>query len=190
MKPRTWLLGAAGLGALWLIVRKPATQAVSQVVARVLSYISNAERDARFGPLRFVPAPTASNPEAIRITNDFPSRIVRWDFPLIGPASVHELAAPSLHAALAEIEARGMGHLVRQFSGGYYPRLVRNSTTSLSSHAYGTAIDVNADENPQGSPPTADQTQLAPIFEKHGWYWGDKFRPKRDPMHFDFVGLS
>lgn len=153
-----------------------------------LRYPSNAEREARFGPLHYVAAPTASNPEAVRITNDFARRIVRRDFPLIGPADVHELAAPSLMAALSDIEAAGLGPLVRQFAGSWVPRFVRKSKTSLSSHSYGTSIDVNAADNPQGSPPTADQARLAPYFERRGWYWGDRFTTTRDPMHFEFVG--
>lgn len=167
-------------------MRKP----IATAATAALRYISNAERDARFGPLRFVPAPRADDPEAVRVTNDFEKRLVTVDFPIIGRARIHELAAPSLFAALKEIEDRGLGHLIHSFHGSYNPRFVRGSTTSLSSHAYGTSIDINANENPRGSAPSAALTTLAPIFEQHGWYWGDRFRPTRDPMHFEFVGLA
>ena len=163
---------------------------VQTAVQVVLRYITNAERDARFGPLRFVPAPRDDDPEAVRITNDFEKRLITVNFPLIGRARIHELAAPSLFAALKDIESRDLGHLIQSFHGSYNPRFVRGSTTSLSSHAYGTSIDINAGSNPRGSPPTAEQALLAPIFEKHGWYWGDRFRPTRDPMHFEFVGAA
>lgn len=153
-----------------------------------LDYISGTTRDLYYGPIRFVPAPTEDNAEGVRLTNDFESKnIIRKTFPLIGFAAIHRLAAPSLEAALREIERKGMGHLVRSYAGGFYPRFVRGSKTNLSSHSYGTSIDINAQENPQGHPPTPGQEQLAPIFEKHGWYWGDKFRPTRDPMHFEFI---
>lgn len=153
-----------------------------------LDYISTSTRDRWYGPIQFVPQPVASNPEGIKITNDFEANnIVRQTFPLIGYAAIHKSAAPSLEAALLEIQRRGYGNKIRSFAGGYYPRFVRKSTVNLSSHSYGTSIDINADTNPQGSAPTADQSDLAPIFEKHGWYWGDKFKPTRDPMHFEYV---
>ncbi len=155
-----------------------------------LVYISAAERDRRFGPLTYRAAPTSSNPEAIVITNGFESNLTTESFPLIGRVRIHRKAAPSLRAALGEIESRGLGSLVRSFEGSYNPRFVRKSQTTLSSHAYATSIDVNAGSNPQGSPPTAEQSALAPIFERHGWYWGDRFRPTRDPMHFEFIGTA
>lgn len=189
-----WIAGAGTLLLVWLATRKARAAtplefpfAAPEPLAP-LTYITAAERDARFGPIRFQPAPTSSNPEAIVITNGFESRLVSEIFPLIGRARVHPLAAPSLRAALAEIEARGLGSLIRSFNGSYNPRFVRKSQTTLSSHAYGTSIDVNAEDNPQGDPPTDAQRQIAPIFEKWGWYWGDRFRPTRDPMHFEFVG--
>ena len=153
-----------------------------------LDYINTSTRDRWYGPIQFVPNPVPGNPEGIRITNDFEARnIVRKRFPLIGYAAIHKLAAPSLEAALSEIQDSGLGDRVRTFAGGYYPRFVRKSTTNLSSHSYGTSIDINAGENPQGSPPTAEQAELAPIFAKHGWYWGENFSPTRDPMHFEYV---
>ncbi len=153
-----------------------------------LSYITTSQRDQWYGPIRFIPLPTIDNPEGISVTNDFYARnIVRKAFPIIGVASIHKLAAPSLEAALREIERKGWASKIRSFEGGYYPRYVRGSSTNLSSHSYGTSIDINAWSNPQGSPPTDDQALLAPIFEKHGWYWGDRFTSKRDPMHFEFI---
>lgn len=153
-----------------------------------VDYIDTVKRDQWYGPIQFIPNPTQYNPEGIYITNDFEARNIIYDtFPLIGRAGIHRLAAPSLRKVLKEIESRGWGHKVKSFQGGFYPRFVRKSTMNLSSHSYGTSIDINADNNPQGGEPTQDQTELAPIFEKHGWYWGDKFRPTRDPMHFEYV---
>jgi hypothetical protein len=175
-------------GAKWLAAAAGALVFLWPRKTTKLDYINTATRDRWYGPIQFIPYPVAGNKEGIRITNDFEARnIVREDFPLIGRAGVHRLAAPSLHAALEEIARRGWGYKIRSFAGGFYPRFVRNSTTNLSSHSYGTSIDINADENPQGSPPTQDQLDIAPIFERHGWYFGDKFKPTRDPMHFEFV---
>lgn len=152
-----------------------------------LDYINTATRDLYYGPLRFVPAPTPENPEGIRITNDFESRnIIRKTFPLIGFAAIHKSAAPALEAALTEIQRKGMGHLIHSYEGGFYPRFVRNSKTNLSSHSYGTSIDINARENPQGKLGTPDQDKLAAIFEKHGFYYGNRFS-NPDPMHMEYV---
>lgn len=158
--------------------------------ASALHYPTPAERDALYGPLDWEPAPTANNPEAIRITNGFERQIVAVDVPLLGRVRIHRGAAPSLVRALEEIERLGWGHKIRSFEGGFEPRVVRrlDGTLSgnLSSHAYGTSIDVNAGSNPQGGEATADQRDLAGVFERHGWYWGARFSTP-DPMHFEYV---
>lgn len=184
--------GVAALAALLLSSRKASASTGPLGAALVpgsLVYPTSRQRDEWFGPIRFEPAPTAGNAEGIRITNDFEARnIVRKSFPLIGYAAIHRLAAPSLEAALRDIERAGLGSKVRTFAGGYYPRFVRGSTANLSSHSYGTAIDINAGENPQGSPPTADQAMIAPYFERRGWFWADRYKSSpRDPMHFEYV---
>lgn len=151
-----------------------------------LDYIDNATRDRWYGPIQYVPAPTADNAEGIRITNDFEAKnIVRKHFPLIGVAAVHRLAAPALEKALTEIQRKGWAHKIKTFEGAYYPRFVRNRTY-LSSHAYGTSVDINARDNPQGGKPTPDQQDIAPIFEKHGFYWGNRFS-NPDPHHLEYV---
>lgn len=66
-------------------------------------------------------------------------------------------------------------------------RLVRGSATAISNHSWGTAIDLTldgvldtyGDDNVQYG-----LTLIAPIFNRHGWYWGAAFR-KEDAMHFE-----
>lgn len=153
-----------------------------------LDYITTQQRDQWYGPIRYVPDPKPDNLEGIYIMNNFePLNIVREEFPLIGRAAIHRVAAPSLRKALTEIQRAGLGHYIKSYAGGFYPRFVRGSQSNLSSHSYGTSIDINAGTNPQGQAPTAEQTALAPYFERNGWYWGDRFTSKRDPMHFEFV---
>lgn len=181
-KEHPWALIAAGVGGLvvgWL----GRTQGF-----RLLTYVTNSQRDAWFGPLRAIPYPQANNAEAVLITNNFEAEnIISETFPIIGKIRIHRLAAPSLQRIMAEIERKGWAHKIKSFDGSFVPRFVRNSTTSLSSHAYGTSVDINAKENGQGMEPTQDQKDIAPIFEKNGWYWGDKFTTLRDPMHFEYV---
>lgn len=66
-------------------------------------------------------------------------------------------------------------------------RLVRGSSTSISNHAWGTAIDLtlNGVLDVYGNDTVQyGLTLIAPIFNRHGWYWGAAFR-KEDGMHFE-----
>jgi hypothetical protein len=66
-------------------------------------------------------------------------------------------------------------------------RFVRNSTTTISNHSWGTAIDltlqgrldVRGDNRVQ-----LGLAKIAPIFNRHGWFWGAGFRTE-DGMHFE-----
>jgi Putative peptidoglycan binding domain/D-alanyl-D-alanine carboxypeptidase len=66
-------------------------------------------------------------------------------------------------------------------------RFVRNSTTTISNHSWGTAIDltlqgrldVRGDNRVQ-----IGLAKIAPIFNRHGWFWGAGFRTE-DGMHFE-----
>jgi hypothetical protein len=74
-----------------------------------------------------------------------------------------------------------------------------------SEHNYGTAIDINPNENYMVGPEGAesgefwnpeesaysipDDSELVRAFERHGWYWaGDGWGDTYDYMHFSFMG--
>jgi D-alanyl-D-alanine carboxypeptidase/Putative peptidoglycan binding domain len=66
-------------------------------------------------------------------------------------------------------------------------RYQRNSTTRISNHSWGTAIDlqIGGVTDPRGDDKTQyGLTLIAPIFHRHGWYWGATF-PTEDSMHFE-----
>lgn len=66
-------------------------------------------------------------------------------------------------------------------------RLVRGSTTSISNHSWGTAIDLTVDGVLDVYGDGRVQfalTLIAPIFARHGWFWGAAFRTE-DGMHFE-----
>jgi hypothetical protein len=66
-------------------------------------------------------------------------------------------------------------------------RLMRGSTTAISNHSWGTAIDLTLDGVLDAYGDDVVQYGLAlisPIFNRHGWYWGAAFR-KEDGMHFE-----
>jgi len=160
----------------------------------------NQERAALFGSFSFTPAPTAGNPEAIRITDDWESRnIVRVAAPALagvsgapaaGRARVHQAIAAQFGSLWERWRGERLVHLVLTWDGSFVPRFVRGSRTVLSNHAFGSAFDINASFNPLGAlPPLVGQRgsvrDLVTIANEHGFYWGGHFRGRPDGMHFD-----
>ncbi len=85
-------------------------------------------------------------------------------------------------------ELAGMGYNATS-SGGYNYRLQRGSTTKMSEHADGMAIDINAATNPQGGGTTDMPANIRELAAKWGLKWGGDFKGDRyDPMHFEFIG--
>lgn len=163
--------------------------------------VSTAERQRRFGPLRYEPAPRADNPEAIRILNGWEAdNIVTVTVPqLAGIASgagsirFHRKAAAQLLALWAAWEKRGLLARVRTYAGAYVPRFIRGSRTVLSNHAFGTAFDLNAAWNALGAQPALAGMpgcllDLVPVAHEYGFYWGGHF-DRRDGMHFEVARL-
>jgi hypothetical protein len=81
---------------------------------------------------------------------------------------------PEVHAAIT--------------SGGMFNcRYVRGSKTSISNHSWGTAIDLGfygAVDPWRDNKVYFGLAQIAPIFNRHGWFWGATFR-REDGMHFE-----
>lgn len=66
-------------------------------------------------------------------------------------------------------------------------RFQRNSATRISSHSWGTAIDLKLDGklDVRGNNKVHyGLTLISPIFNRHGWFWGATFRTE-DAMHFE-----
>ncbi len=173
--------------------------------ASAFGSLTPAVAQSRFGPLQFVPAPTASNPEKIQITNGFEaSELVRIVIPqLIGvpgaPASgrltMHRLAATQMATLWTAWQAAGYLPLVLSFEGMFNPRFVRSKAPqqTLSNHAFGVAFDINAKWNALGTEPASRGKpgclyDLVPIANQHGFFWGGHYKTRRDGMHFEFVG--
>ncbi|MBF0307136.1 MAG: peptidoglycan-binding protein [Alphaproteobacteria bacterium] len=108
----------------------------------------------------------------------------------IGPLRVTGLgpALDSLDRIVAEIRAEHPEvHAGLGTAGMLCVRLVRGSTKSISNHAWGTAIDLtlNGQLDTWGDGTVQDGlARIAPIFNRHGWYWGAGFRTE-DAMHFE-----
>lgn len=70
------------------------------------------------------------------------------------------------------------------YSGCFNIRNVRGGT-QISAHAYGLAIDLNAEVNPLGGPSRMAE-EVIDCFEEAGFVWGGNFK-RVDPMHFQYL---
>lgn len=108
----------------------------------------------------------------------------------VGPFRVTGLkpAVASLKAIMADIKTAYPDIYAAMSSAGMScARNVRGSKTAISNHSWGTAVDIKLDGklDPYGDGTVqAGLALIAPIFNKHGWYWGADFR-KEDGMHFE-----
>ncbi len=93
----------------------------------------------------------------------------------------------SLTGALREIEERGLAHLLDpdDTAGCHEPRVIAGDDT-LSRHAWGAAIDVNASTNAFGAEPQLDR-RIVEIMREHGFTWGGDWMVP-DGMHFEWYG--
>jgi hypothetical protein len=93
-----------------------------------------------------------------------------------------------LKAVMADVQAEQPAVYEALGSAGMLCcRLVRGSQTSISNHSWGTAIDLTLDGVLDVYGDDTVQlglTLIAPIFNRHGWYWGAAFG-KEDGMHFE-----
>jgi hypothetical protein len=164
--------------------------------SKTLRPLTTVDRDRLFGKFKYKPAPLPGNPERIQIIDTWgQENLVKIAVPeplvkIVGKtASFHRLVAPRfLELVEAWQQAQVLEDIV-QWGGSYAPRYIRGSTTNLSAHAWGSAIDVNVPFNPLGKAACAvDQKgsvlRLVPIAEKLGWAWGGRFS-RCDGMHFE-----
>lgn len=110
------------------------------------------------------------------------SHIVTDTVPILGRVTCNKMLFPQLKAALAEVASRGLAGTIHSTAGCYYPRFIAG-TSSLSNHAFGLAIDINAPENGRGTAGQMNRS-VVQIFEKWGFTWGGTWH-YTDPMHFE-----
>ncbi|WGL52637.1 M15 family metallopeptidase [Nocardioides sp. BP30] len=110
------------------------------------------------------------------------AHIATESVPILGNVTCNKYLFPQLEAALAEVQARGLAGTIHSTAGCYYPRFIAG-TSSLSNHAFGLAIDINAPENERGTSGQMNR-QVVQIFQKWGFTWGGTWH-YTDPMHFE-----
>jgi hypothetical protein len=73
---------------------------------------------------------------------------------------------------------------------GYCYREIRGSSTNLSNHSSGTAIDLNSTKHPLGKVgtfPNEKVPMIRALAKKYGCIWGGDFRSRKDEMHFEIA---
>ncbi len=112
---------------------------------------------------------------------------------LVGSIKFHKKCAGALAAALNEIwehYGRDQNRIdalgISKYAGAYNPRYIRGSTTKWSNHAYGAAIDLNAEDNGFGKGHGNIPQPVIDAFKRQGARWGGDYRGRTDPMHFEF----
>jgi hypothetical protein len=163
--------------------------------------LSVAQKHKRFGRIESKAAPTRNNPEAIRITNNWQREYLsRVHIPqLVGivgaPYSrnifVNKLAVEPMKALFQYWEDNDLMHYVKSWAGSWVPRYVRRAPGVLSSHAWGTAFDINAECNGLGRhpAPSDDHGTVIPLVQSandFGFWWGGHWN-RPDGMHFELV---
>lgn len=109
----------------------------------------------------------------------------------------HALLVETFTQVYAQIHDGGYWEMLHTFGGDYECRAIRGKTNT-STHAWGIANDLNAQENPLASvPPDAFDAQrpyvftvdhpVVKIFKANGFIWGGEFMRRKDPMHFQFA---
>lgn len=116
--------------------------------------------------------------------------IVSRPVPILGAVTCHRRFIPPLRRALAELERRGLSRLVDRgdYAGCYAPRRIPSSG-SLSLHAWGLAIDLNARVNPPLGASDQDP-RLVRAMEEAGLTWGGRWPTAPDPMHFELHAVQ
>lgn len=89
-----------------------------------------------------------------------------------------------LLSALEQVADRGLLHELKTFDGCFLIRKVRGKNAP-STHSYGLALDLNADENGLDCPPRLSRAFVA-CFTEQGFSWGGNFK-RKDGMHFSLA---
>lgn len=163
-----------------------------------------------YGSFDFVDDPNGG-PRDIIISNPTPSYVIQsfvipqltnipnstGNPPPGGRVRCHQLAGPRFQALFQAWEDAGLMDRINDFSGPYNPRYIGGvvhdgNMSRLSKHSWGTAIDLNVDQNQRGVAPArlgehGTILELVPIANALGFFWGGHYSRKLDGMHFEIA---
>jgi hypothetical protein len=134
---------------------------------------------------------------------------LRFAMGFTGTVTCHKLVAPHVKTLFARWEELDLLHLVRDFDGTFSPRYKRGKSPSpdghgskksidvdsLSNHAFGSAMDINAEDNPFNKQPALCPVrgcvrELVEPANAVGFFWGGHFSAPKDGMHFEFADFE
>jgi hypothetical protein len=167
----------AGRDAVRVRTLAPGGRTLPRMIARPL------EVKARFGEFA-VGLPYGS--DWIRIDPSWLRRnVVTRSVPILGAVTCNRRLFPPLRRALRTLARRGLSPVVDRadYAGCQAPRRIPGSG-SLSLHAWGLAIDLNAAANPRLRD-SAQDPRLVRAMEEAGFTWGGRWLTVPDPMHFE-----
>jgi len=122
--------------------------------------------------------------------------VTAWDFKPVSAVRVHKKCSVSLAAVFDAIwAASGQSQDrinewgMQLYAGGYIFRPMRTSTR-LSMHSWGCAIDFDSSRNYQEdtTPNFANIPAVLDAFAAEGWTWGGRWR-KPDGMHWQAAAI-
>ena len=97
----------------------------------------------------------------------------------------HVLIVDTLRSALRAIDDAGKWPALHSYGGGFNFRPKRGSG-EISLHAWGIAWDFDPEHNPLGGTGNMDPA-IVEIFAASGFFWGGRFKGRKDPMHFQYA---
>lgn len=103
-------------------------------------------------------------------------------------ARVNQAIADLTERTFATLEREGLWGLIPDFSGGYAwrpQRGQRGSSTKMSLHSWGAALDFDYSGNPLGKVGRM-HLEVVNVFRAYGWTWGGTFQ-RRDDGHFQYA---
>jgi hypothetical protein len=112
--------------------------------------------------------------------------IVTTSVPILGRVTCNRRLIPPLKAAMHQLASQGQASAVHDYEGCYVAKFLLNDpTASISHHAWGAAIDINAAGSPYGAVPVQSRA-LIKAMEQQGFVWGGRFIIP-DGHHFEYL---
>jgi hypothetical protein len=99
---------------------------------------------------------------------------------------VHKAFKPRLYNAFKQLENIGIHHEIKSFEEAFCIRFIIGSSSVLSVHSWGAAIDLNVNDNPLGSE-GAWSSEFIDTMLQNGVFSGQRWYGRKDPMHFSMV---
>lgn len=130
--------------------------------------------------------------ERIIAYGKFPAKLpLSWDKTKFATKfKCHYKLRALFEAALYDIYAqRSLWKQIGDFGGVYEFRRNRKVDDELSRHAWAIAIDLDVNENQQGTRGNMPRG-IIDVFRQYGFLWGGNFQRGKDPMHFEFAQLD